>query len=89
MYNARGNLTLNGVTDEELVKLLDIKIKHESSLNFNPQQMQTQALQVVGKQVQTYNNVVLNWTNEDGLEAVETIVTMLLKKDEQAKAVGQ
>jgi hypothetical protein len=95
---SNGNLVLNGVSDAELVKILEVKMRHESHLGFNPQQMQpnpappqpgrpTQPQQ--GKQVQTYNNVVLAWASENGLEAVQEIVHFLLRKEELAKAVGQ
>jgi len=39
MVNITGNIVLNGITDPELVKILEIKIRHEKNLNFNPQQM--------------------------------------------------
>ncbi len=84
-----GNLVLNGITDQELVKLLDVKIRHESSVSFNPQQMQAAAQTIQGKQTNVYNNVVLGWADEKGLEAVQEIVHFLLKKDEKAKAQGQ
>lgn len=93
-----GNLMLNGISDAELVKILEVKMRHESSLNFNPQQMQVNpppqqpgrpAPPQPGKIVQTYNNVVLAWSSENGLEAVQEIVHFLLKKEEQAKAAGQ
>jgi hypothetical protein len=96
---SNGSLVLNAVTDAELVKILEVKIRHEDSLNFNPQVMQ--ALPVPpqpgrppqppqpGEQVHAYNNVVLNWTTEKGLGAVQEIVHLLLKKDVAAKAVGQ
>jgi hypothetical protein len=40
MLNPNGNLVLNGIQDAELVKILEVKMRHESNLNFNPQQMQ-------------------------------------------------
>jgi len=84
-----GNLVLNGIADQELVKLLDVKIRHESSLTFNPQQMAVAAQTIQGKHTNVYNNVVLGWSDEKGLEAVQEIVQFLLKKDEKAKAQGQ
>ena len=90
MTNMNGSLTLNGLSDADLVKLLDIKIRHEKSLNFNPQQMQLAYVQTQrGQQEQVYNNAVLTWSNEQGLEAVQEIVRTLLKKEETATAVGQ
>jgi len=85
-----GTLTLNGVRDGELVRILEVKMRHEHSLNFNPQQMQIAHLnQPPHGNVQVYNNVVLGWTNESGLQAVQEIVHYLLKKEEKPQAQGQ
>ncbi len=108
MTNPTGNLVLNGITDAELVKILEVKMRHEHSLNFNPQQMQVcpkpqqpgavvhrpgqpqPQPQPVQLPEQVYNNVVLQWANERGLEAVKEIVHLLLKKEERMeKAAGQ
>jgi hypothetical protein len=107
MLNPNGNLVLNGIQDAELVKILEVKMRHESSLNFNPQQMQVGSVpkphpagqpvavprpgqpQPQLQQAQVYNNVNLQWTNENGLEAVQEIVHFLLRKEEQEKAAGQ
>jgi len=107
MINPNGNLVLNGIQDPELVKILEVKMRHEQALNFNPQQMQVTSIpkpnppgqpvavprpgqpQSQQQHVQVYNNVVLQWTNENGLEAVQEIVHFLLRKEEQAKAEGQ
>ena len=103
---SNGSLVLNGVSDAELVKILEVKMRHEKSLNFNPQVMQVayvpkhqhgqpvavpRAGQPVQQpeQVQVYNNAVLQWSTESGLEAIQEIVHFLLKKEEAAKAVGQ
>jgi hypothetical protein len=91
VINPTGSLTINGVTDQELVKLLDIKIRHESSIGFNPQQMHTAqtATPQPGKPVPVYNNVILTWVNANGLEAVREVLDTLLKKEATAKAAGQ
>jgi hypothetical protein len=107
MLSPTGNLVLNGITDAELVKILEVKMRHEHSLNFNPQQMQPvfmprppqpgQPMPVYRpgqqpppqQQAQAYNSVILQWSNEDGLEAVQEIVHFLLRKEEVAKAGGQ
>src|SRR5580693_8467605 len=106
MINPTGNLVLNGITDAELVKILEVKMRHEHSLNFNPQQLQPVNVNVVQpgqpiavprpgqpvqqqRTVQVYNNVVLQWSSEGGLEAVQTIFRFLLEKEEAAKAAGQ
>jgi protein-arginine kinase len=92
MINPHGSVTLNGVTDKELVKLLEIKMGHESSLSFNPSLMQVQNVPQpgpAGNVAQVYNNVVLGWANDNGLEALRNIVNMLISKEEKVKAVGQ
>lgn len=78
-----GSVIINGVNDKDLVKILDVKIKHETTLMFNPQQMQV--LTQGNPPRQFYNNVNLNWQNEDGLEAVHQIISILLKKEELAE----
>ena len=82
--------------DEELVEILKIKIKHEKSLTFNPQQLQSIGLNAPlnphGGQSQHppfYNNAVFGWQGEDGLEAVHKVIAMLLKKEEKAATQGQ
>lgn len=75
MYS--GSVTLNGITDQDLVRILEVKVKHEKNLHFNPQQMQTQA---PPNQPQFYNNIVLTWNDENGLEAVHQIIAILMKK---------
>lgn len=89
MINMNGSLTLNGLTDKDLVKLLEIKIRHEKYFNFNPQAMQLVNIQTQSGPQQLYNNAVLSWSNEQGLEAVQEAVRTLLKKEEKAQAQGQ
>jgi hypothetical protein len=78
-----GTVVINGVNDKDLVKILDIKIKHETSVFFNPQQLQ--AISQGNPPQQVYNNVVLNWQNEDGMEAVHQIISTLLKKEQRVE----
>ncbi len=69
-----GTLTLNGITDQELVKILDAKIRHEGSFSFNPQQLQV----VAGMNNRTvYNNAILTWQNADTLKLVLQLLTEL------------
>jgi hypothetical protein len=77
-----GTVVLNGINDKDLVKILEVKIRHERIVQFNPQQMQ-----VVGTQqgTQIYNNVVLNWQNEEGLKAVHQVISILLGREEHAE----
>jgi hypothetical protein len=85
MVNPTGNVLVNGITDEELVKILEIKIKHERSLTFTPQQLQPVAASTQPNQPQHpsyYNNANFGWQGQEGLEAVHSIISMLLKKEE-------
>jgi uncharacterized protein YbcV (DUF1398 family) len=71
-----GNVTVNGISDRDLVVVLEVKEKHEGKMVFNPQQLQTINNQPqCGKQ--TYNNVVLNWADHSGLKAVIEILQRL------------
>lgn len=42
MVNPKGALNLDGVTDSELIKLLEVKERHEKSVDFQPQGMKPQ-----------------------------------------------
>lgn len=88
MINPTGSFTVNGITDVELVKILEIKIKHEGTFGFNPQQLQPTA--IPGRPTETiYNNALFTWNNQKGLEAVHEVLSYLLKKEERREAVGQ
>jgi len=80
-----GSITLNGMTDADLVMILQIKEKHESTLDFSPQQLQ--ATQTTANQPSPgkkfYNNVILIWKNNDGLKAVFQIVENLLREEKK------
>jgi hypothetical protein len=83
MVNVSGTMTLNGITDPELVKILEVKIKHEKSFFFQPNQLQPQPAQ--GPNPNYYNNVYFNWNNVDGLEAAHEVISFLLNKAEKAQ----
>jgi hypothetical protein len=101
MFNPTGTVVVNGITDEELVKILEIKIRHEKSLSFNPQQLQPvpasagtparppQQPQAHPAHPSLYNNASFGWNGEDGMEAVHKIIVMLLKKEEKTAAQAQ
>ena len=89
MVNPTGNLTLSGITDAELVKLSKSKcgtrINSASTRNsFSPL---TRTSAVSWCRFTTTSS----WgeLSDGGLEAVQQIVHMLLKKEEAAKAEGQ
>lgn len=83
MINGTGSIVLNGVTDTDLVRILEVKIKHERVVSFNPPQMQPVNTQQGQTYRQVYNNVILGWTNEEGLKAVHQILSILLEKEER------
>lgn len=85
MHNTTGSITINGITDKELVKILEIKIKHEGKFNFNPQQLQPNGQRPQGQET-VYNNASFNWNSEQGLAAVHEVISYLLKKEERREA---
>jgi hypothetical protein len=87
MTNFNGSITVNGITDKELVKILEIKMKHEGQFFFNPQQLQVTNVNRPGlPQESVYNNAVFTWGSEAGLDAVYQIMGYLLKKEERQQA---
>jgi hypothetical protein len=87
MVNFTGTIVVNGISDKELVKILEIKLRHEGKFQFNPQQ-----LQVTNNPNQPgsfYNNAHFSWSNEAGLEAVYEVMAYLLKKEERAQTAAQ
>src|SRR5260370_27724782 len=87
-YMLTGSVTINGVSDKDILKILEVKIKHEKVVQFNPNQLQVVNTNQPSQQL--YNNVVLIWQNEDGMFAVHKIISILLEKEErsEAKAAG-
>jgi len=87
----QGSVTLNGVSDGEMVRIWEYKNRDGNKFVFHPNLMQPINLnnnpaQFTGR----YNNVVFNWTDEIGLNIVHEILGYLLKKDEQqTKAANQ
>ena len=84
MAEKSGSITINGISDSEFIKILEVKSKHEQVLIFNPQQMQAiveQRQAMPGQQPQQkqigYNNVILTWSTNQGLIAVLEILRAL------------
>jgi hypothetical protein len=76
-----GKLTLNGIDDKELVKILEVKMRHEGTLQFPANEMQPGQIQRQGGgPTPGYNNVNLSFNNEQGLEAVKEILHHLTEK---------
>jgi len=78
-----GSVTINGITDRELLTLMEVKVHHEPHLGFNPQQMQPQQAQVEGKPVPIYNNVILTWNGRPGLDAVKDLLHKLTPEEKK------
>jgi hypothetical protein len=82
-----GSITLNGITDQQLIVILEAKVKNERVLAFNPQQMQPVNQGAPGKPAkQTYNNVSLIWQNEDGARVGIDLLKRLLEVTEPVTA---
>jgi hypothetical protein len=88
MVGCTGSITLNGITDSELVKILEFKVKHEGKFTFNPQTLQIVPNRPPAQET-VYNNAIFHWQNEEGLRVVHEIMGYLLKKEERREAVAQ
>lgn len=84
---ATGSITLNGISDNELAKIWELKAKHEGKFNFQPNALQP-VYQNNNQQLPTgkYNNVIFNWPDDVGLKIVHEVIEYILKKDEHAIA---
>jgi hypothetical protein len=85
MTNPSGNITINGITDREMVRIWEFKAQKGSAFNFNPQQFTASGT----PSGQVYSNVTFTWNGEAGLQVMHEIIGYLLKKEEKAEAVGQ
>lgn len=77
MLSCTGTITLNGITDRELIQILESKIRHEGKFTFNPQLLQLSGGRT--SQETSYNNAIFTWTNQEGLKAIHDITGLLLK----------
>jgi hypothetical protein len=82
-----GQVTLNGISDIELIHILEAKSKHEGRFSFNPQQLQLTSQSQGGKVVPRYNNAILSWNSDEGGKIVLDLLRRLLH--EAASAPGQ
>jgi hypothetical protein len=75
-----GHITLNGVTDAELILILQAKEK-DRTMSFNPQTMQP-VQENRGGQVVTsvYNNVTLAWGNAAALRFIIELLQQIAPK---------
>lgn len=70
------SITLAGVTDAELIKILEIKGKNENKVAFNPQTMQPASI----NNRSCYNNVVLGLYTPEGVGIGLEILNVLAGK---------
>ncbi len=76
-----GQITLHGITDGDLITILQVKEK-TNVLGFSPQTIQpTQAQAGPAQPLEpVYNNVVLEWGTNGGIEAVLEILNQLVAR---------
>lgn len=84
MQTCTGTITLNGITDRELIQILESKIKNDGKFTFNPQLLQLSAGRT--SQETSYNNAIFTWINAEGLKAIHDITGLLLKSQSVAVA---
>src|SRR5258708_28475798 len=77
---ATGSITFNGVSDQELVQLLEVKIRHEASFSLTSSMPTSRSGQNA-----LYNGVTFSWMGEDGLVAVQEVLSTLLGAEAKAK----
>ena len=80
-----GTITLNGVTDKQMIRVWEYKATAGNSFTFQPNALQPQ-ITVTGT---SYNNLIFAWQSEPGMKVVHEIIDFLLKKEEQLMAVNQ
>ena len=73
-----GSITMNGLSDKQLVTVLEAKIRHEGKLFFNPQHIQQVQFNPVRTGVLANNNVIVSWNDEAGFKAAITLQAELI-----------
>jgi hypothetical protein len=86
MLSCTGTITLNGITDRELIQILESKIRNDGKFTFNPQLLQLNQGRTSGET--SYNNAIFTWTNEEGLRAIHDITGLLLKELSKKEVVS-
>lgn len=69
-----GNMVVNGITEKQLITVLQFKLAHEGQFNFSPQTLQP----VTSPPNVTYNNANFSWANDEQLKLVIQLLTSLL-----------
>lgn len=82
MINPKGALILDGITDAELIKILEVKEKHEKTVDFQPQGIKPQPGPATGPNAgrKYHNDVRLDCREHDGLKAAHEILGRLLEE---------
>lgn len=70
-----GNIVLNGISERQLVQILQFKLAHEGQFSFSPQ-----ALQQISAPPPNviYNNAAFSWQNDEQLKLVLELVNSLV-----------
>jgi hypothetical protein len=69
-----GNMVVNGITERQLITILQFKVAHEGQFSFSPQSLQP----VTPPPNVTYNNAAFSWANDDQLRLVIQLLNSLL-----------
>jgi hypothetical protein len=69
-----GNITLNGVTETQVAKILQFKTANEGKFTFNLQGVQAMA---APQGVVIYNNVNLSWNGDANLKVLLELLSSL------------
>jgi hypothetical protein len=67
-------MVLNGVTERQLVTILQFKLAHEGQISFSPQVLQS----VTGPPNVTYNNANFSWSGDEQLKLLLQLVSQLV-----------
>jgi hypothetical protein len=70
-----GSVTVNGITDEDMVIIFEAKKRHEGKFQFGPQQLKPTNL--VNPSRPGYDNAVFAWSNQAGFEVVMELLHRL------------
>jgi hypothetical protein len=69
-----GSMNLNGVTEKQLVTILQFKLAHEGQFAFSPQTLQP----ISNPPNVMYNNANFSWQNDEQLKLVLQLLASLL-----------
>jgi len=71
-----GTVTVNGISDKEVVMILELKERHPGKFNFGLQQLQPTNLPG-NPPTSVYNNAVFTWSSHETFEIIMEILHRL------------